>query len=324
MSTESSAHPKTTDLAFTRNSPYGTHAEPTYSGALSFLRRRYTKDLAGADVAVVGVPFDLATTNRPGTRLGPRTIRAMSASLAWCGPYAWPVDPCEALSIIDWGDVYFDQGRPERIPAVIEAQFAEFARAGVTALALGGDHFISYPILRALHAQRGEALALIHFDAHSDTWSDAEFRIDHGSMFFHAAREGLVDPACSIQLGMRTVNPETHGYQVLDARWLHREGIAATIAAIRARVGTRPCYLSFDIDFLDPAYAPGTGTPVVGGFSNHQALELIRGLAGIHVVGMDVVEVSPPFDHADITALAAASVAQELLALYATRAKPAP
>ncbi len=223
------------------------------------------------------------------------------------------------MNIIDWGDVYFDQGQPERIPAVIEAQFAEFARAGVTTLALGGDHFISYPILRALHAERGEALSLIHFDAHSDTWADAEFRIDHGSMFFHAAREGLVDPACSVQLGMRTVNPESHGYQVLDARWLHREGIAATVAAIRARVGSRPCYLSFDVDFLDPAYAPGTGTPVVGGFSTHQALELIRGLAGIDVVGMDVVEVSPPFDHADITALAAASVAQELLALYASR-----
>ena len=315
----SPAHPKTNDLAFTRTSPYGSVAEPTYSGALSFLRRRYSKELGGVDVAVVGVPFDLATTNRPGTRLGPRAIRAASASLAWCAPYAWDVDPCEALNIIDWGDVYFDQGRPERIPAIIEAQFAEFAAAGVTTLALGGDHFISYPILRALHARHSEALSLIHFDAHSDTWADDEFRIDHGSMFFHAAREGLVDPACSIQLGMRTKNPETHGYQVLDARWLHREGIAATIAAIRARVGTRPCYLSFDVDFLDPAYAPGTGTPVVGGFNTHQALELIRGLAGINLIGMDVVEVSPPYDHAEITAFAGASVAQELLALYAAR-----
>lgn len=318
MSTSSSAHPTTTDLAFTRDDPYGTRAEPTYSGALSFLRRRYTKDLAGVDVAVVGVPFDLATTNRPGTRLGPRAIRAASASLAWCAPYAWAIDPCEALHIVDWGDVYFDQGRPERVPVVIEAQFAEFARAGVTTLALGGDHFISYPILRALHAQRGEPLALVHFDAHSDTWADVEPRIDHGSMFFHAAREGLVDPAHSIQLGMRTRNPDSHGYQVLDARWLHRHGIDAAVAAIRARVGSLPCYLSFDVDFLDPVYAPGTGTPVVGGFTTHQALELIRGLAGLNVAGMDVVEVSPPFDHAEITALAAASVAQEMLALLAS------
>lgn len=317
--TDDPAHPKTCDLAFTRASPYGSVAEPTYSGALSFLRRRYSKDLGGVNVAVVGVPFDLATTNRPGTRLGPRSIRAASASLAWCGPYAWDVDPCEALNIIDWGDVYFDQGRPERIPDIIERTFGEFAKRGVTTLALGGDHFISYPILKALRAHRDLPIALIHFDAHSDTWADAEPRIDHGSMFFHAAANGIVDPGCSIQLGMRTRNPQTHGYEVRDARWLHREGIDAAIAAIRARVGERPCYISFDVDFLDPAYAPGTGTPVVGGFSTQQALDLIRGLAGLNVIGMDVVEVSPPYDHSEITALAAASVAQELLAAFAAR-----
>ncbi len=313
------AHPKTCDLAFTRTSPYGSVAEPTYSGALSFLRRRYTKELTGVDVAVVGVPFDLATTNRPGTRLGPRAIRAASASLAWCGPYAWDIDPCEALNIVDWGDVYFDQGRPERIPDVIETAFAPFAAAGVTTLALGGDHFISYPILKALRVHQDEPIALIHFDAHSDTWADAHPRIDHGSMFFHAARNGIVDPGCSIQLGMRTRNDETHGFEVRDARKLHGEGIGAAIAAIHARVGRRPCYVSFDVDFLDPAYAPGTGTPVVGGFSTHQALQLIRGLAGLKIIGMDVVEVSPPFDHSEITALAAASVAQELLAAFAAR-----
>jgi len=313
------AHPKSCDLAFTRATPYGSVAEPTYSGALSFLRRRYSKDLSGVDVAVVGVPFDLATTNRPGTRLGPRAIRAASASLAWCGPYAWPLDPCEALNIIDWGDVYFDQGRPERIPDTIEAAFAQFAAAKVATLALGGDHFISYPILKALRAQRSEPIALIHFDAHSDTWADSEPRIDHGSMFFHAAQKGVVDPACSIQLGMRTRNDQTHGFEVRDARVLHSAGMDAAIAAIHARVGQRPCYVSFDVDFLDPAYAPGTGTPVVGGFSTHQALTLIRGLVGLNIIGMDVVEVAPPFDHSEITALAAASVAQEMLAAFASR-----
>lgn len=311
------AHPKTTDLAFTRRSPYGSEAEPTYSGALSFLRRRYSRELEGVDVAVVGVPFDLATSNRPGSRLGPRAIRAASTGLAWCGPYAWDLDPCEVLHIIDWGDVWFDSGRPEQIPGLIEQAFAAFAAAGVTALALGGDHFISYPILRALQRQHGEALALIHFDAHSDTWADGDPRIDHGSMFYHAAREGLVDPACSIQLGMRTRNRETHGYAVHDARWLHRHGVEAAIAAIRERVGARRCYLSFDVDFLDPAFAPGTGTPVVGGFSTHEALQLIRGLAGLDIAGMDVVEVSPPYDHAELTALAAASIAQEMLAAHA-------
>lgn len=307
-----------TDLAFTRQSPYGTLAEPTYSGALSFLRRRYSKALAGVDVAVVGVPFDLATTNRPGTRLGPRAIRAASASLAWAPPHAWDFDPCERLHIIDWGDVWFDSGRPEQAPAAIETTFAEFANAGVTALALGGDHFISYPILRALHSRHGP-IALIHFDAHSDTWADRDGRIDHGTMFFHAAKQGIVDVAHSIQLGMRTHNADTHGFDVRDATWLHAEGVPAAIAAIHERVGQRLCYVSFDIDFLDPAYAPGTGTPVVAGFSTLQALQLIRGLAGLNIVGMDVVEVSPPFDVSEMTALAGASIAQELLAAYASR-----
>ncbi|TXI48851.1 MAG: agmatinase [Lysobacter sp.] len=306
------------DQAFTRVSPYGTHAEPTYSGALSFLRRKYTKDLTGVDVAVVGVPFDLATTNRPGTRLGPRAIRAASASLAWCAPYAWGFDPCERLNVIDWGDAHFDHGRPERVPDTLRETFRGFADADVTALALGGDHFVAYPILQALHERHGP-VALIHFDAHSDTWADRDARIDHGTMFWHAANTGIVDVAHSIQIGMRTLNPETHGYRVLDARWLHAHGIDACIAEIRERVGDRACYVSFDIDFLDPAFAPGTGTPVVGGFSTHDALRLIRGLAGLCIVGMDVVEVSPPYDHAEVTALAAASIAQELLAAYASR-----
>jgi agmatinase len=139
--------PHHVDQAFTRASPYGTHAEPTYSGALSFLRRKYSKDLSEADVAVVGIPFDLATTNRPGTRLGPRAIRAASASLAWCAPYAWDFDPCERLRVIDWGDVYFDPGRPEQAPAAIRAALHGIVSAGVAPLSLGGDHFVSYPIL---------------------------------------------------------------------------------------------------------------------------------------------------------------------------------
>ncbi len=319
MATDPSEQPSArTDLAFTRSSPYGTQAEPTYSGALSFLRRRYSKDLVGVDLAVVGVPFDLATTNRPGTRLGPRAIRAASASLAWAPAYAWEIDPCAKLNIIDWGDVWFDSGEPHKAPELIEAEFRRFADAGVAVLALGGDHFVSYPILRALHGRHGP-LALIHFDAHSDTWADREGRIDHGTMFFHAARQGLVNVAQSIQLGMRTHNPDTHGFDVRDATWLHAAGIDAAIAAIRQRVGSAPCYVSFDIDFLDPAFAPGTGTPVVAGFSTLQALQLVRGLAGLNIVGMDVVEVSPPFDVSEITALAAASIAQELLAAFATR-----
>lgn len=319
MSTQpQDADPGIIDQAFTRTSPYGTASEPTYSGALSFLRRLYTKDLDGVDVAVVGVPFDLATTNRPGARLGPRAIRAASASLAWCPPYAWGFDPCERLNIIDWGDVRFDSGRPQEVPDAITASYRALVDASVVPLTLGGDHFVSYPVLRALHERHG-ALSLIHFDAHSDTWEDSNGRIDHGTMFFHAAKQGIVDPSRSIQVGMRTHNAESHGYQVLDARWLHAYGVEACIAQIRERVGTAKCYVSFDIDFLDPAFAPGTGTPVVGGFTTHDALQLVRGLAGLDIVGMDVVEVSPSYDHGEITAFAAASIAQELLAAHASR-----
>lgn len=292
--------------------------EPTYAGIPTFLRRPLASDFSQADVVVLGVPYDLATTHRSGTRLGPRAIRAASLMLAWCPPYAWDFDPLERLRVVDGGDVHFDPGRPHEAPAAIRTALAAVLAAGARPLALGGDHFISYPILQALHAKHGP-LALVHFDAHSDTWRDEAGRIDHGTMFFHAAEQGVVDPARSIQLGMRTHNAETHGYRVMDARELHAIGVDAAVAAIRERVGGHPCYITFDVDFLDPAYAPGTGTPVVGGFSTHEALRLVRGLAGLNVVGMDVVEVSPPYDHAEITALAAASVAQELLAVAACR-----
>lgn len=306
------------DQALSRDSLYGSHAEPTYSGITSFLRRRYSKSLEGVDVAVLGAPFDLATTNRPGSRLGPRAIRSASASLAWCQPYAWPDDPLERLAVIDYGDLDFDAGRPEQIPERLYRQYLPLVEAGVTPLTLGGDHFVSFPVLRALSEQHG-ALSLIHFDAHSDTWNDEDGRIDHGTMFYHAARLGYVDPARSIQLGMRTFNASDQGFEVIDARELHAMGADAAIQRIRQRVGESACYVSFDVDFLDPAFAPGTGTPVVGGFSTHKALQLIRGLAGLTVLGADVVEVAPAYDHAEITALAAASVAQECLALMAPR-----
>lgn len=318
MSTEkkSPATPGQTDLAITRMSPYGTQAEPTYSGVTSFLRRRYSKDLDGVDVAVIGVPFDVATTGRPGTRFGPRAIRAASAMLAWCPPYAWDFDPLDKLHVIDWGDVFFDSGDIAAAPALITEAYRQFNAANVLPLTLGGDHFISYPILQALAEKHGP-LSLIHFDAHSDTWEDDGSRIDHGTMFYQAAKTGIVDPSRSIQIGMRTHNENTHGYQVLDARWLHRHGIDRAVEAIKARVGGNACYLTFDIDFIDPAFAPGTGTPVVGGFDTHTAMELIRGLAGIRIIGADVVEVSPPYDHAETTALAAASIAHEILGLIA-------
>lgn len=307
----------TNDCAFTATELKGTQSEPTFAGALSFLRRRYTRDLAGVDVAVCGFPLDTATTNRPGTRFGPRAIRAASSIMAWTRPYGCPVDPCAEMAVIDYGDCMWDHGRAETIPAAIEAQAMAIIDQGAALLSLGGDHFISYPLLKA-HVRKHGPLSLIHFDAHSDTWNDAEGdgRVDHGTMFYHAAREGLVDPKASVQIGLRTHNDDLMGFNVLDANWVHAHGVAAVISEIRRIIGDRKAYLTFDIDCLDPAFAPGTGTPVAGGLSSAQALAILRGLAGLKFVGADVVEVAPAYDVGEITALAAAHIAQEWLALY--------
>jgi agmatinase len=294
-----------------------THDEEMFSGALSFCRRRYARDLGGADLAVVGVPFDTATSNRPGCRFGPRGIRAASAQLSWSHAWPSPFDPFERMSVVDWGDIAFDYGHPERVPAEIEAAVAHVIGAGAAALCLGGDHFVTYPSLRAHAAKHGRGLSLIQFDAHCDTGIDDGTRINHGTMFYHAAREGVVDARRSIQVGIRTTYTDPSDFVVHDANRVHEQGIDATVARIREVVGGNRCYITFDIDCLDPAYAPGTGTPVCGGLSTWQAKEILRRLDGIDLVGMDVVEVSPPFDHAEITSLAGATIALELICLMA-------
>jgi len=206
------------DHAFTSRDLKGTNLEPTYSGALSFMRRKYSKELADVDVVVSGFPLDTATTNRPGARFGPRAIRAASSNNAWNRPYGAEFDPFDRLAVIDYGDCHWDHGRPEEIPAAIEAHAAHVLQSGASLLALGGDHFISYPLLKA-YAKRHGPLSLIHFDAHSDTWNDAEGagRVDHGTMFYHAAKDGLVDPRRSVQIGLRTHNDDLMGFNVLDA-----------------------------------------------------------------------------------------------------------
>ncbi len=308
-----------TDWALTRESLYGTTPEPTYGGITSFMRRKYTKELDGVDVAVLGVPLDTATTNRPGARFGPRAIRAASSIMAWERPYGMDFDPFDRLAVVDYGDCFFDFGRPGEVPAAIERAAAGIIEQDVGMLALGGDHFIAYPLLRAHANKHGKPLSLLHFDAHSDTWHDEDDRIDHGTMFYWAAKYGLVDPASSLQIGLRTRNPDTLGFNVLDAPWVHDNGIDAAIVKARSVLGDKPVYLTFDIDCLDPSFAPGTGTPVCGGLSTHQAMSILRGLAGINVVGMDVVEVAPQYDVAEITALAASHLAMEMLYLYASR-----
>jgi agmatinase len=307
------------DNAITRDSLYGTTPEPTYAGVTSFMRRKYTQDLEGVDVVVTGVPLDTATTNRPGARFGPRAIRAASTIMAWERPYGMPFDPFDRLAVVDYGDCYFDFGRPQGVPGQIRQHAYNIIEQGPALLSLGGDHFIAYPLIEAHVQKLGGPLSLLHFDAHSDTWADPEGRIDHGTMFYHAANEGLVDPGKSVQIGLRTTNPDTMGFNVLDAPWVHDNGIAATIAEARKLVGDNPVYLTFDIDCLDPSYAPGTGTPVCGGLTTYQAMSILRGLAGINVVGMDIVEVAPAYDSGEITALAASQLAMEMLFLYASR-----
>ena len=162
-------------------------------------------------------------------------------------------------------------------------------------------------------------MSLLHFDAHSDTWQDEDGRIDHGTMFYHAAKQGVVDPASSVQIGLRTHNNDTLGFNVLDAPWVHARGVDAVIAETRKVIGDRPVYLTFDIDCLDPSYAPGTGTPVCGGLTSYQALAILRGLQGLDVIGADIVEVAPAYDIGEITALAASHIAMEFLCLFASR-----
>ncbi len=306
------------DRAFAHPHLYGTHAEAAYGGALSFARRRYSRDLTGVDVAITGIPFDTATSNRSGARLGPRAVRAASSQLAWARPYPWKFDPFDRLAVVDYGDCLFDYGRPQDTPAAIEAHTEAILAAGAASLTLGGDHYITYPILKA-YARRHGPMSIIHFDAHSDTWADEPGRIDHGTMLYHAVKEGIVDPKRSIQIGLRTTNDDNLGFNIIDGTEARHQSAAQIAQKVLDIVGQHPTYLTFDIDCLDPACAPGTGTPVCGGLTSGHALDILRGLTAVNLVGMDVVEVAPAYDVSEITALAGASIAMEMLCLYASR-----
>ena len=315
----SSELPRPTDNAFLGKDIKGGSHEPTYGGALSFMRRRYSRDAGAADVVVSGVPWDGATTNRSGCRMGPRAIRAASAETAQLNAFPWGFDPFETLRVIDWGDAWLDPHDPASIPGAIEAHAAAILEAGAKMLTLGGDHFITYPLLRA-HAAKHGPLALVQFDAHGDLWSDRPGTMDHGTMMARAVSEGVIEPGRSAQVGIRTFHDSDEGLDILTAPFIHREGVRAAIEAVRGRVGDVPVYISFDIDVLDPAFAPGTGTPVPGGLASWQALEIMRGLGGLNLVGMDLVEVSPPYDTSEITAIAAATIAHDWLCLLAEKA----
>lgn len=290
---------------------------PTFAlegGFLSVTRRD-----PGARFVIAGVPFDIGTTNRGGARFGPAAIRKASHMLVdGCHPL-WRVEP-GTFDIADVGNFAIALGEVAASYALIEGQTEAIAGHLIT---LGGDHGIALPLLRALRRKVGQPLGLVHFDAHVDTWPDSFGQpYGHGSCFYHAVEEGLVDPKRMIQIGIRSpVQNEVmdwtldRGITVLSGQDVHAQGPAAVADAVRRVIGDGPAYLSFDIDALDPAFAPGTGTPEIGGLATWQAQAIIRGLKGLDWRGMDMVEVLPAYDHAEITSLAAATMVWEYLAL---------
>ena len=309
---------KSIDNAFTAKALRTAATDPTYAGALSFMRRKYSKDLTDVDAVVLGIPFDAAVSNRPGARFGPQAIRRASAIFDNDPQYPFARDLFEAMSVIDYGDVLLDYGNHQETPGAIERQAAEIIASGAYLLSLGGDHFVTWPLLKA-HAAKHGPLALVHFDAHQDTWDDDGKRIDHGSFVCRAVREGVIDPAHSIQIGIRTEAPEDFGIKIIPGYAVEDMTAQGIADAILAHVGDRPVYLTFDIDCLDPAFAPGTGTPVAGGPSSARMLSVLRKLGGLDIRGSDVVEVAPAYDHADITAIAGATVALYMLGLRAEK-----
>ena len=301
---------------------------PRFAQPATFMRLPHQTDLAGVDVAILGVPFDSGTSYRPGARLGPREIRAQSSLIR---PYSFfqKISPFEALTIVDAGDVDAPPVGIEPAYAAIEAGVARILAAGAIPLVAGGDHSISLPVLRAVARTHGP-LALVQFDAHIDTWGDYfGGPYFHGSPFRRAIDEKIVSPSHYVQVGIRGPMygededfkyQRDHGVTTIDIGMVKRDGVEATIARVREVVTGAPLYVTFDIDAVDPAFAPGTGTPEVGGLTSYDAQELVRGLAGLPLVACDLVEVAPPFDGpGQITALLAANLMFEFLCVIAKR-----
>jgi len=297
--------------------------ESIYSNAMTFLRQPLSKSplTSTADIVVLGLPFDMATTGRSGARMGPTAIRQASVNLAWEGKrFPWSFSLLKHCNIIDAGDLVFSPGDAVHFCQQVEMAVGQLLNADKTILSLGGDHFVTLPILRA-YAKKFGTMALIHFDAHTDTYSNGS-SYDHGTMFYHAPKENLIDRDKSIQVGIRTNYQEkNHGFSVINAMQANDMSVDEITALIKNRVGDTPVYLTFDIDCLDPAFAPGTGTPVCGGLTTDKVLKVLRALAGINIIGMDVVEVAPAYDNSEVTALAAATIALELVHLWTVKHK---
>ena len=297
---------------------------PRFAGHSTFARLPRLEDVDRFDVAVVGVPFDSGVTYRPGARFGPSHIRQGSRLLRPYNP-ALDVSPFAGVQVVDAGDIAANPFSIEGALTQIEEGVRELSAQGRDVVLLGGDHTVTLPALRALKAQHGP-IALVHFDAHLDTWDtyfDAPFT--HGTPFRRAWQEGLLDADHTMHVGIRgslyskddLADDASMGFSIVPARDLDRLGADRVVEMVRERVGDAPVYVSIDIDVLDPGFAPGTGTPEAGGLSSRELLAMVRGFAGAHVVGADVVEVSPPYDHAEVTAIAAANLAYEYCSVFA-------
>ncbi len=304
-----------------------TFAAQPYAGIATFGRARHETHPSAADVVLLGVPYDSSTSYRSGCRFGPRAIREQSL-LLWGYNNALGVAPFRDLTVVDAGDVDVIPVDILATHRAIETAANRLLTDNTGLITLGGDHSISLPLLRS-HVRKHGPLAVVHFDAHPDTW-DSEYpghKYSHGTPFLRAMEEGLIDPTAYIQLGIRgpTNGPEDYvdamkvGTRMITLDEFRGRTMTDVLAEVRQRIGDRKTYVTLDIDCVDPAFAPGTGTPEVGGFTSWEVLQLVRGLKGLNLIGFDLVEVSPPFDHAGITSILAANLAFEFLSLLALR-----
>ncbi len=313
-----------TSLPF--NQPLSSMVTPRFAGIATFMRLPHVPLAKAQDIeiGIVGVPFDGGTTNRPGPRHGPRQIRDMSQMIRRVNP-AMRLCPYDLANIADLGDADVNPADLKDSLKRIESYYGKLAALGIRPLSAGGDHLVSYPILRALGRQR--PLGMVHFDAHTDLFDGyfGGFKITHGTPFRRAIEDGVLDPKRTIQIGIRGSMYDyedrefaaASGVRIIEIEEFARIGIERTMKLARATAGSGPTYVSFDIDALDPAYAPGTGTPEVAGFTNREAIAMLRLLRGLNIVGADMVEVSPPFDPTGYTAFNGASVMWELLCIMA-------
>jgi len=306
--------------------PVDASVVPRFAGIATFARLPRLDEVSHADIAVVGVPFDSGVSYRPGARFGPAHVREASRLLRPYNP-AQDVFPFGSQQVADAGDIAANPFNIGQAVAEIEAAARELRKSADRLVVIGGDHTIALPLLRDVHAQHGP-VAVLHFDAHLDTW-DTYFGepTTHGTPFRRASEEGLIDLTASMHIGIRgplyakrdLEDDERLGFAIISSEFVEEQGVAAAVERIRARVKDAPLYISIDIDVLDPAHAPGTGTPEAGGLTSRELLRMLRALTDLRIVGADVVEVSPAYDHAQLTAVAASHVVYELLSAMAPR-----